>query len=212
MIFLACSTSVAETIKVAVLDSGLNTGFNIKVCAGERVSFVDKNTKDAHGHGTNVSYLINRGLNNADYCQSIYKVWNGSKDNGNSFVAALKVLTKRSDIKVVNLSIAGVGYNPVEAKIITTLLDQGKILVVASGNNGQNLTNNCNIYPACYDERIIVVANGFRGRPYARSNYGAQVDYYIDGRKKGPPGIKLTGSSQSTAIVTNQLLHVLINK
>ena len=210
LLLLICWPVNAQLLKVAVMDSGVRPALSVNYCKGEAKSFIDDNIRDFSGHGTNVSYLINANLDHLPYCQVILKIWKPGIHNGKAYMAALDYLTTRNDIKIVNLSISGEGFSYPEKLLIQRLLDQGKILIVAAGNDNKNLDEKCDAYPACYDKRIVVVANGEKGKPLSGSNYGKVVDFYINGVNKGPNVLKLTGSSQSTAILTNKTIKSIL--
>jgi len=64
-----------------------------------------------------------------------------------------------------------------------------------------------------YDPRIIVVGNKNEdGTPHYASSYGSSVKYWENGVNVVAFGIKLTGSSQATAIETGKIVKLLNEK
>lgn len=196
-------------IKVAVIDTGYAGNYNISMCKNGHRNFTKDVDADVIGHGTNVSFLIQKFAKNFKYCQIIVKFYD--RNTNNNLIAlkmSLMYVLNQKDIKYINISGGGKHPDPEERKLIEALLDENRIIVVAAGNHNTDLDKECNFYPACYDERIIVVGNGNQKDRHYRSNYGSIVDVYIDGTNKGPKDLKLTGTSQSAAIYTG----ILINK
>lgn len=206
IIMFCCIQLNAKTIRIAVIDTGLQSKYINKahLCPNKSTSFT--NTKvftDKNGHGTNVVGLINKNIRNKDYCIIIIKYYNeyNPELNIKNFIKALKyTLTIKPDI--LNLSLGGTGVIPQEKKLIYKLLDKGIIINAAAGNTQTNLNKSCSFYPACYDKRINVVSS----RDFIEANRGKIVDVYINGKNKEAFGITLTGTSQATAIYTGLIV------
>lgn len=207
LIMLFTTISYAETIKVAVIDTGLDItkAKNLKLCNEGHKDFTGQGIMDTHGHGTNVAGIISEGNQNIDYCMIIIKYYNPESGNNiDRFVASLLHVSKL-DVDIVNISTSGTGKNNIERDIIRGLLDNGTIVNAAAGNSNKNLNKDCDHFPACYDKRIFVIGN--KGN---RSNYGSKVvDYVIDGNNKESLGKTLSGTSQSTAIFTSRSIKML---
>lgn len=204
-----CLVSQSKTLKIAVIDTGLNNTYNIPLCKEGHKDFTNTDLRDNHGHGTNISYLINEYAGKGvDYCQIILKVYDyKSSAMVKNSIQAFEYLTN-IDVDIINYSGGGRGADAIERAFIKRLLLQGKVLVVAAGNDGNNLNRDCNYYPACYDDNIIVVGNGSsQKQKEPTSNWGSVVDVWIDGVSKGPDEIKMTGTSQSTAILTGSIIQ-----
>jgi hypothetical protein len=200
---LIFSLYAQDVIKVAVVDTGLEKNHNIPLCNTQT------NINDANGHGTNISNAINSQIENKKgYCQVIYKVMSGENIQINAYMASLYAISKRKDINVVNLSIAGVGNMKQETTLIKNMVNSGKIVVVAAGNGGKNLTESCNVYPACISEpNLVVVGNkDHTGDIKAGSNHGGPVDIYVEGNYCHK-GKCLFGTSQAAAIVTGKIIN-----
>ncbi|AFA49314.1 S8 family serine peptidase [Acetobacterium woodii] len=196
----------ATTIGVAVLDSGVNT--NHPDLIGRTIAgydYVTKSTQvvDEDGHGTAVSGCIAATANNgigisgiagsANIMIAPYRV--GSKSLYTAYIcAALIDAADRSDIKIINMSYGGYTYDPLEATAINYAKDHGKILVAASGNEGDpsDLEAGLLSYPASYDGVISVAATTSSNQRASFSQYNNMVDLAAPGE-----GIYTTSNSGS---------------
>lgn len=199
--------SYAKTIKIAVIDTGLSNSKGLQLCSNGHKSFIDDDLTDHIGHGTNIVHLIDKYAKGADYCFIILKFY-PTNNAVSSTIAALKhALTL--DIDIINYSAGGKGSSLVEKELIRKLLNKGVIIVTASGNDGRDLDVNCNFFPACYFNELIVVGNGDKktGRNLT-SNYGKIVDIWVDGQNQSAGGHIMSGTSQSAAIVTGKIVNL----
>lgn len=191
----------ANTLKVAVIDTGLDLKWakSVPLCQNEHKDFTGEGLNDTHGHGTNIIGLIVDNANTSNYCIVIIKAYSFIQNK--SFLVQALQYAYHINANIINLSGGGLGQQYYEKLIVEKILDKKITLIVASGNNFLNLDKECIFYPACYDKRIYVIGNNAPS-----SNYGSIVDQVIDGNNKVGLGIRLSGSSQSTAIFTGQLL------
>jgi major intracellular serine protease len=92
-----------------------------------------------------------------------------------SYYAALsRVLTMRDRIRVLNLSIGSVTYDPIEADYMQKLEDAGIVVVASAGNTPENATQQLPVmYPALYPTVISVGACALKNPldQWMRSNY-----------------------------------------
>ncbi|MDD3305594.1 MAG: S8 family serine peptidase [Acetobacterium sp.] len=187
--------SNAETIGVAVLDTGLNT--NHPDLAGRIISGYDYITKsteitDQDGHGTLVSGFIAATANNGIGLSGVagtanvkiapYRVGTKGLSVAN-ICAALMDAADRSDIKVINMSYGGYEYNNSEAAAIQYAKDRGKVLVASSGNEGEPTDPETGLssYPASYDGVISVAATTRSNDRASFSQYNNMVDLAAPG-------------------------------
>lgn len=202
--------SIAKQIKVAVVDTGIKLIYanKVKLCKNGHRDFTSTGFNDNNGHGTNVAGLIAKNNDKVDYCLIIIKFFNkNDRNNVNSLIQSL-LHVSNLDVDIVNLSLGGTGSHVLEKKLIKRILDQSKIIVAAAGNDNFNLNENCKYFPACYDDRVIVIGNNG-----SNSNTGNKhIDIIIDGNNKNGLGVKLSGSSQSAAIYTQRLIRKLHEK
>jgi len=212
---LFCSRSLGSTIKVAVIDTGIDAASSHDLCTFGHKSFVNNSSplKDTHGHGTHIAGLISKYAGKGDWC-----------------MVAIKYAI---DLKVDYINISGGGFQPNDGEkaLIIKALNKGIKVVVAAGNGDDNhvavnLDKDCSYFPACYDKRILVVGNlkdtdsnpdfvTWSGEKLSRapsSNYGSYVKRWevgtnvestLPGNRRG----RMTGTSQATAIVTGKLLN-----
>lgn len=205
------NSAFAKTIRVAVIDSGLNMTYpKLKLCKTGHANFTKNHDNNmSFKHGANISNIINDIAKDMDYCQIIIKALD-SKSGTNESIKAFEHAFKLK-VDIINYSGGGKGFNFSESHIVKKILNSGIYFVTAAGNNGEDLGNNCNFYPACYDKRIIVVGNKTVKRKTS-SNYGSIVDYYRDGTNVLAGGYRMTGSSQSTAIITGEIIKNNLRK
>lgn len=193
----------SDMIKIAVVDTGLDFhNTNIKICDNGHADFTGNGMNDVNGHGSNVSAIIDEYAGDTKHCQIIIKYYN--KDKSYDFVAALKYAIKLKP-DIINVSSTGTDPSPEERAIINKALSKHIIIIAAAGNEGKNLDINCNFYPVCYKGVIGVgnLINPFRRNP--SSNYGKFLVWEI-GTNITAGGKTLSGTSQSTAVLTGKLV------
>ena len=166
IVFLLCALmpyeALAKTLTVAVIDTGIDASSNDKLCKFGHKSFVDKSPLvDNHGHGTHIAGLIRKEAGLLDYCIVSIKYYsdsNSGKQNLANMVAALRYV---NNIKVdfINISGGGPESDDGERTEILRALFRKATVVVAAGNEHDDLDVECNYFPACYSKRIIVVGN-----------------------------------------------------
>lgn len=160
LIYFAFNIVKADTIKVAVIDSGLNKEVprrTVKLCDTGHTDFTKDNDpfKDNSNHGTSISGIINAWAYNTDYCQVILKYTTGGNAHA---VDVVKALNKAIELKVniIHMSLSGLDPSIQERQAIKKALDQGIKVVTALGNLSMNVAE-VPAYPACYDKRIRAV-------------------------------------------------------
>jgi len=205
---LSCANAYAyRPVKVAVIDTGMAKGMP-HLCKTGHKDFTNTSLLSENDHGPNISGLIEEQVKSNIYCQVILKFWDDkSKISGahTSILALKEAITQRVDF--INYSAGGKGFNLVEFSLIEQALDMGITIVAAAGNDGKNLDDDCDFYPACYDKRIIVVGNLKEdGSVNPSSNYGSIVSQFVIGTNRCANSICLTGTSQATAILTGKLI------
>lgn len=203
--FLCSFNALAETlVKVAVIDTGLDMKYSksVPLCRDGHKDFTGEGLNDNNGHGTNIVGLIVNSYKPTGYCIVLIKAF--SRDPQVQYVTQALEYAEQIQANIINLS--GGGPNPIkrEREVVMRLLDKNIILSVAAGNDNVNLDEDCNYYPACYDPRIYVVGNS-----NGRSNYGKVVDIWYNGQNKTEFGVTRSGTSQSTAQFTSQLLKTV---
>lgn len=202
------SFDVYATVRVAVIDTGINItkAPNVKLCNTDHKDFSASSIVDTNGHGTNVSEIIAKNNKDNDYCIYAIKFYSENTDTLKAFVQSL-VYVNTLKVDIVNLSVSGSGFSKLESILIKQLLDKGVKVVVAAGNDNKDISKKCDVYPACYDDRIYIIGNKSN-----KSNYGKQVDFVLNGNRVNAGGKVLSGSSQSAAIFSGILVDILSRK
>lgn len=179
MVMLAwCSPARAE-VRIAVVDTGLDAPkVNVKVCQNSAKNYVaDEGSEDPIGHGTEVVNIISKTMPTPlDYCIIPIKIFNKDSSTDMTTVANAIRYAVEQKADIINLSFSGEGNNISEFLAVKFALDSNILLVIAAGNEGKNLDENCNWYPVCHDGRAIVV-----GYNDSLSNFGAIVDTVTNG-------------------------------
>jgi len=196
-------------VRIAILDTGVDMNdSDLKFCPGLSRDFTGTSLTDTHGHGTNIAYIIRHFAQERPYCLIIVKVLRVEKDHNNiqylidglNYIANLKP-------DIVNASLSGEGsIKPERMAIDRILANNHTIFVAAAGNEGYDLDKNCNIFPACYSNKIVSVGNlGRDGQRNPSSNYGKYVKRWEMGTGILAGGYRMTGSSQASAIASGKL-------
>lgn len=216
ILFLIGLNVEAKTIKVVVLDTGFDyksTWPNIhriknesglplarpKLCDSGHKDFSGTGLQDTHGHGTHVAGIIATYAYNLDYCLIIIKFTNGTGE-GNAALNSFNAIDYISglDFDIFNYSGGGPQFSMREYRAIQKMLDMGKAVVAAAGNDdsggpkeinsliervseGKIVNKNLKtgesfygayegFYPAAYDVRVISVMNYNRYNQIHRSS------------------------------------------
>ena len=153
----------AKTLTIAVIDSGIDAAIP-KLCKFGHKSFVASRPnplQDEHGHGTHIAGLISAYAGKGDYCVVSIKYWDPNASGQENLANMVKSVEYATNIGVnfINISGGGPEFNESEFVAIRRAIGQHIKIVVAAGNERSNLDKECNYYPACYDERIVMVGN-----------------------------------------------------
>jgi subtilisin family serine protease len=206
--------------KIVVIDTGYNRAHwsNLPVgtiCENGMLDVTGTGPQDNHGHGTNIVGLIANGIDTKRFCIVSIKWYD------TDFKVTLPILTGRirSAIKLaeqqnpylVNLSSSGSSFDSIEQMIISRMTYRGIKVVVSAGNDGFDLQQNCNIYPACYNANQLnyYVVGGVDklNKIFSRSNRSGPVRYYEDAINKCGEGVCMSGTSQAAAVKSNKLIR-----
>lgn len=183
---------------------------------------------DTHSHGTNIVGVIQKNAKDAqiDYCFVIIKYYSIKQNDIQSGMASSLALkyAADNDINVINYSGGGPEFLVIEKVAIDKIIARKGIVVAAAGNEASD-TSIRKYYPGSYGSGIIVVGNLRAATPlkkipedpeeikafYERnrtpsSNYGTGVNRWEIGENVSGFGIKLTGTSQATAVATGKIL------
>jgi hypothetical protein len=228
LVFLSTS-SYGKMVTIGIIDTGLHENhFQEYQCPNiDSADFTGTGIHDRSGHGTNVTSLITKDLDNTKFCIVTIKYNKESRPKFkidvflknitdfifvNSFEytnAILYAIEKK--LNYVNISSSGSTTNEMEQAGLQILLNNGTKVVVAAGNKSLDLEKNCKAYPGCngYNHKnFYVIGSRDRNGNVSRfSNYGGPVNGYTLGEDQGySPAAKMSGTSQSAANFTNMLI------
>ncbi len=217
-------------IKVAIIDTGLDLSdyrFRGKLCKTGHRSF-SGSINDIHGHGTHVAGLIVKYGPPDGYCLMIIKYYEehnkGRINLANTFKSIKHAINNGA--MVINYSGGGSTLYKKELNIIRN--SPHVTFVIAAGNGGMDVSKSTKnrYYPASYDLPNIVAVGSLdlKGKKLTTSNYGDTIDAWEIGLNvvsTVPNGIcwhkstynclmRMSGTSQATAIATGKLLRKLI--
>lgn len=240
LMFIACtdpydavggSPNKEKPLVIAVIDTGFgynNVGHEARLCKYGHKDFshtrqftmdygtVDPVPRDFHGHGTNVTGLIESQLRGeTNYCIVVVKFYEKGMSSGETLSALTRSIAYVGNIraKLTNHSGGGPIYDAWEYKALVRYIKLGGTFVAAAGNEGNNLDDaSKRYYPAQYDPRVVVVGNeNLDGKRHHSSNYGSDVDRWELGVNMTAYGITMTGTSQATAIATGKIAREMLN-
>lgn len=147
-------------------------------------------------HGTEVAGVLGatgnngKGIAGVDWSTRILPLQAIDDDRyGDTLTVANAVeYAANRDVDVISISLGADAEDPYLRQVIQYALDQGSIVVAASGNDGCD----CIAYPARYPEVVAVGAQSSTGGPASFSSYGNSLDILA-------PGTGITTSVWSTA-------------
>ena len=215
LLFLS-SLLYADTLKVAVLDTGLNLKderFTSVLCKSGHANFSrEAGIEDKFGHGTHVTGLIKQYAKNADYCLMIIKFIGARGEASISSEVYGIEHAINNGAKIINISSGGKGFNEYESLIIEA---NPKVkFIVAAGNESSDIESN-HYYPAYYSRYFsnvyVVGALNEAGNISSQSNYGALVKFWELGDNVMSTWItgykELSGTSMATGIFTGKMIN-----
>lgn len=220
LVFFFCLVAMGQKkeIRVMIIDTGVSSKIPQlkKYLAKDNLAF---DIFDKHGHGTHVAGSILYGPNlDSPVCKNvkIYSckfLFDGSElGSADCFKKARKL-----GMHFVNFSGGGLQFWFREFFELMILTQNAKV-VVAAGNENEDLTRNP-YYPASYNmKNIDVVGNGKSLMEKSKtSNFGFKDMFWINGQEIKSFGIYekysyMSGTSQATALRTHELLKEACKK
>lgn len=209
LILLFPTLLFARTVKVAIIDSGLDNLKGVKFCPGGLIDLTYTNNKSEWGkHGDNVTHIITDGLETKDYCVYHIKVITDQPGVKAKFTQGIAAAIEKN-VDIINYSAGGAEPEIWEESIVNLAITKGIKFITAAGNEHHDLDVKCNFFPACYKVPGMVIV----GNLHSSSNYGKKtITTYRKGVDIKAGGATLTGTSQATAMVTHEMLIQLIRE
>jgi len=187
-------------------------------------NFVDNNNilKDKQEHGTHIAGIIAK-YSAPSVELMLLKYYDKEKkiDTIKSFVAAVNYAIDNK-ANIINFSGGGRGYSQEEFNAIKKAKEKNILIVTAAGNYTAGSvfsasTDKESYYPASYnlDNLLTVASANSKGKIDSFSNYGKKtVDISAEGNNiyssfPNNSFAYLKGTSQSTALVTAYLTHII---
>jgi hypothetical protein len=193
---------------VVVIDTGVaRYQANKKyMCKGGIFSAFKDDGIARHPHGANIISIIHKKLDSNKYCIVSIKFLDtkDDKDTMKNYMWSIKLASRIKNVFLVNISAGGGIEDKSEINNYKKIIKKGSYLVVAAGNDHNDLDKLCDYYPACYkkeitNDRFIVV-----GSMLYSSNYGSIVKAINSGSNVGFP--PMNGTSQATAQESARIL------
>lgn len=213
-----------KPIVVAVIDTGFTYSQytkNVKLCKFGHKDFTSLQEMftppgikspvpvDNHGHGTNIAGVIQDNAGEANYCIVVIKYYDPKAIDSNNLVNTINAIKYATNIgaKYINYSGGGIMFDKTEKQTVQKFLDKGGRFIAAAGNEKSDIQK-LKYYPAMYDSRIVSVGSMEKDGHVANySNYGKSISRWEYGTDVVGFGIKMSGTSQATAIATGKIIY-----
>ena len=208
------TTNGANSVKVAVLDTGVNTAHSdLSGVVVQSADFTNSpsGSSDMDGHGSHVTGAIAAvGNNNLGISGISYgvKVLNGKVlgDNGYgtySGIASGIIWATDNGANVINMSLGGSVNSSTLNNAIDYAISHGVVVIAAAGNSNSSIKS----YPAGYDPVVSVAGTTQSDVKASWSNYGTWVDIAAPGSSiystvLGDSYAYYSGTSMATSYVS----------
>lgn len=203
-------------VKVAVVDSGVYPNEDIKnnLLTGHNyyekdANYDHQNTYDysSNSHGTMVAGFIAAECNSLSTVGISFnakivplRVTDGSTFSLSYAVSAIYDAVDDFDCDVINLSFGTTSESESMRNAINHAIEKGAIVVAASGNKGEDISNP-KLYPACFPE-VISVANAQKSGDSFSIYKSSTYNEYVDIAAPGTNVISLSNSTSGTRTLT----------
>jgi len=218
------NSAFGSGVRVAVLDSGVQahaafgdrqiSEVNYVVDAGGQVVPIDSD----NGHGTAVASIIGGsdprlpGVAPAADLLS-YRILDNSGVTDSFTLAQAIVGATDAGADVINVSLGSSGDSNVVRDAVTYAMDNGALIVAASGNEGADRVS----YPAAIEGVVAVAANDARGEHLDFANAGTNLEagglsapgYGVAAAWPGDQAITFSGTSASAPYVSGAVAAVM---
>lgn len=208
------NTTTNSTVKVAIIDSGIDYSEDILV--KERYNFITDDSvttplfEDTCGHGTSVASIIaGKGIEsnvkgiNGDIELYSARVLDNKKQAPISRVVEAIYWAIEKDVHIINMSFGTQVYSEALKTAIDAATDKGILVIASTGNYG-----NSNIdYPAAFENVLAVGATNAAGEISSFSSSSKSVDLVAPGEAVSAQanfgeGLTLSGTSLAASHVT----------
>ena len=189
---------------IAVVDSGVDSSHQFidsRLTSGYDFVRKDDDPDDEDGHGTHVSGTVvdcTLGMNEISVMP--VKVLDENGEGYNSDIGDGILYAADNGATVINLSFGG-SHSPYVHTIVESVIDNGKIVVAASGNEGRDIDGS-GACPAHIEQAITVGSVNEKMKVEYYSNYGQKLDVVAPGgdiKSTVPGGGYSTSSGTSMA-------------
>ncbi|MGD9419437.1 MAG: S8 family peptidase [Verrucomicrobiota bacterium JB025] len=203
-------------VTVAILDTGVasHSAFGADI---EWLNLVDlpADLTELNGHGTAVASVIigesslTPGVAPETDILSI-RIADDSGTSNSYLLAEGIVAAVDAGVDLINISMASLGDSGIVQKAVEYALEQGVLIVAASGNNGTDQVS----YPAAYDGVVAVGAVDGVNDYLEFSNYGEEIDIAAAGlevyvAQPDEQGASVSGTSFSSPIVAGAISAIM---
>lgn len=206
--FLAQNKNSSKEVKVAILDTGINSENEIFsnriIDLGVNLSTSgDANSiKDDNKHGTEIATII---AQNTDENVKLMPIKIANSEGKASILSTYKGIEKAIENEADIISISMNTYKTKKSEILENIINkatkQGILVIVSAGNNNMDVKN---VVPSNIENAIVVSAVEENNTRAGYSNYGETIDYSSYGTYKGKKG-----TSYATANVTATIAKLL---
>jgi len=198
---------------IAVIDTGVTFSEKIRpYLCGYHVDLTGKGIEDVDGHGTMVTSILMTYIDPSKQCIFPIKWYHNKETNEENPISSYSMMeaVHVSGAKYVNMSLSSTAPSFYGKIPLMVLLNKGVVFAVAAGNDGNDLSEKCDSYPACYDlkyENFYVVGGLRNNKIYKGHNYGGPVNAYENSVNVMVDGKKWSGTSVSTPIFLGKLIQ-----
>lgn len=206
--------------RLVIIDTGLKITEAEQPYICTDIPFIDYTgygIDDNDGHGTNIFNIIKPSIIASRLCVTLIKFFDGRSPpivTNRGYANAMKKLEVLFP-DYVNLSIDGTAPTDEEYSALKHLVDAGTKITIAAGNQNRDLSDNCNVYPACVfgpSQRYpnLFVVGSIRGDGWYSSftNKNGPVTDYEQGERVAAGGTKpYSGTSQAAAIKMSKVIY-----
>lgn len=213
--------SEGEGIKVAVLDTGIDTDHPdlMDAVAGHK-DFTGDGIEDTNGHGTHCAGIIGARKNGVGFvgvapkCTLLIgKVLDNSGSGSYEWIASGIDWAVQEGADIISMSLGGPGTEPTLHRAIHLALAEGRTVICAAGNEGSFGVNTIG-YPGRYGSVITIAAHDPNGNPAGFSSRGGEIDFMAPGTDiwstyKDGGFAELSGTSMATPFVAGMAALIL---